>query len=721
MDGNHGIERKAFSKMNSASSMATVNSSEMELGSHFDNIGEDSVTRMVQFSVDAHEAEVSIAAQREQVPELAESASSAVPQPSDSSFEDKANNLLLQANQDGSLQQDLQSGQASELDAFPDEPQDKVMVETLQQIPAEAGRPGEGEVKSEALRLKAKRDLLGAAKNGELGKSLRARCIRKTKQDPVDCTLLPLTSPAEELQIETVAESSSGPLQMSPIEDQTAGGEKVPSGRVKAKAQMLEACKDGRLGVALQKARPSPATGQVEPPLQEAEAGSLPAAMPSPATEPVEPPSQGVEAESLPAAVNLEYAEDPFPLLDDARKTELDSPPAMVPVVDDDSTGKYTRDSTWIESATSEGREQQSWAASVLGTLARETPKFKRKTKLPLKRQSTHSIIRELGCATALMASASSPSIAANSILGQQSSNSVRSQLTSQADSDGMYRNTWTPPSPPAPSSVRTERTDHSQQRVPSLLLGGPATGLHLSPCSSATSQKALEANLARSVVPGLDLTSVHMGYDEDEETEDDATGNGVQAFGTPSLQASDDVRKADVPQLDMSSLQFDAAGSSALSKLTRSSGSRKVQAPREELIRPISRGGSTGDLRPVIPGPKDISAFQAAPAQSNSGVRRMPGYMMAYPASQTAAYPASQATSQYGFTVNVDTAGSIVAGIERKMALDAPVGVRLPPVNTKKQEAPKAKKSTAVSHVHMHHHLHYHVKRPAAESDLNP
>merc|ERR1719271_592561 len=107
-----------------------------------------------------------------------------------------------------------------------------------------------------------------------------------------------------------------------------------------------------------------------------------------------------------------------------------------------------------------------------------------------------------------------------------------------------MVRQTWTPPSPPAPSSTAeysmpsTERTDHSMQRVPNLP-SMPATGLRLSPCSSATSAKALAANLARSVVPGLDMTRVHMGFDDDEDTEEDQTGGCVQDY-ISSVQPSD-------------------------------------------------------------------------------------------------------------------------------------------------------------------------------------
>merc|ERR1719446_1736282 len=78
-----------------------------------------------------------------------------------------------------------------------------------------------------------------------------------------------------------------------------------------------------------------------------------------------------------------------------------------------------------------------------------------------------------------------------------------------------------------------------------------------------------------------------------------------------------------------------------------------------------------------------------------------MPAYMMGQP------------DAQWGFTVDVDTAGSVLAG--EKVPLDAPVGVRLPPVN----KGPKGHKSKIVSHVHVHRHLHYHVNRPAAESDL--
>jgi len=196
----------------------------------------------------------------------------------------------------------------------------------------------------------------------------------------------------------------------------------------------------------------------------------------------------------------------------------------IVVAVDEAAMDTYIRDPSCLQSATTPGREQQTWAANVLGTLAKETPtKSAHKKKKGLKRSSTYSILRELGCEQVKH----SPTIDGNSMFGQQSSNSIRSQLTSPADSDWMFRSTWTPPSPPAPSSSRTERTEHadpSTQRVPNLL-SMPATGLRVSPCNSATSQKAMAAHFARSGVPDLDMTRVNMGYDDDEDTEDDKTG----------------------------------------------------------------------------------------------------------------------------------------------------------------------------------------------------
>merc|ERR1719198_2961999 len=100
-----------------------------------------------------------------------------------------------------------------------------------------------------------------------------------------------------------------------------------------------------------------------------------------------------------------------------------------------------------------------------------------------------------------------------------------------------------------------------------------PATGLRRSPCNSATSQKALAAAVARSGVPGLDMSRVNMGYDDDEDTEDDPTGKiaSVQKH-IASMQGSEgmpsgEMRKADVPQLDMSALQQQGASSSVPSK----------------------------------------------------------------------------------------------------------------------------------------------------------
>jgi hypothetical protein len=425
--------------------------------------------------------------------------------------------------------------------------------------------------------------------------------------------------------------------------------------------------------------------------------------------------------------------------LEEPATQELTAEP---PVVVDGETeavvdeAGYLRHPSWVESATSLGRAQQTWAERTLDSLAKETPVAgKRKRKPGLKRLSSTSILRSLGYegfVPLLQGSKSSPSIGANSVLGQQSSNSIRSQLTSPADSDWMVRSTWTPPSPPAPSSARTEKTvgsvtDRSLQLVPSLP-SMPATGLRLSPCNSATSQKAKAANLARSEVPGIDFSRVHMDADDDDDTEDYPTGGPGQAYAN-SMMASDgqpsgESQKANVPQLDMSSLQMDSIGGSNPGKNSHSGGSRQV-APRDsnpaDGLRPASRGASLppggfespdqvkpgshgaqlGSLRPVVPGPREMQAAGTAYPPTYSSATSTPGYV-----------PTHQ-DFQYGFTV--DVAGSVLAGGEKKLALNAPVGVRLPPVN----KGPRGKKPGPVSHVHWHHHLHYHVNRPAAESDL--
>lgn len=229
-----------------------------------------------------------------------------------------------------------------------------------------------------------------------------------------------------------------------------------------------------------------------------------------------------------------------------------------------------------------------------------------------------------------------------------------------------------------------------------------PATGLRLSPCNSATSQKALAANLARSVVPGLDLTRVHMGFDDDEDTEDDITNKIGKAPGGGDDVTSSGGWKADVPQLDMSAVQNDGASNSSPSKES----SAVVQAPRDSsdparakvALNYASLKESvhcTGDYKPYV------QSLQKNPM-------RGPEYGTGYP------------DPHYGYTLGVDTAGHVVAGAQRKVggaekkvALDAPVGVRLPPVG----KPMKGQKSKLVSHVHMHHHLHYHVNRAAAES----
>lgn len=240
---------------------------------------------------------------------------------------------------------------------------------------------------------------------------------------------------------------------------------------------------------------------------------------------------------------------------------------------------------------------------------------------------------------------------------------------------------------------------------------------------NSATSQKARAAIVARSGVPDLDMTRVNMGYDEDEDTEDDKTGCKA-GIGGPlggdqylsSLQIGDCTapsetkKNENVPQLDMSSLQFNGASGFAPSKNNKSSsGSRnamvlrddnapgppvpwKMQFGDEADLRPASRGAgggwkgggmqkaaSTGDLRPVIPGARTGGAM--APP-SWLGAPAKPGYTKV--------------------NYNVDAGGNVVAGT------DAAGGLRLPPLD----KGGNGKRAKFISHVHMHHHLHYHVNR---------
>lgn len=215
------------------------------------------------------------------------------------------------------------------------------------------------------------------------------------------------------------------------------------------------------------------------------------------------------------------------------------------------------------------------------------------------------------------------------------------------------------------------------------------------------------------------------MGFDDDEDTEDDPTGGaGTQLLGNPASGT----RNPDVPQLDMSSLQFDA------SQATRSSGTRTLSsqlAPRDifntgsnptEVASSVDaslqeqdvkeqRATSSGDLRPVVPGPRELAAFPMAvvqPPPSAGGSRRegmQPAYMPGYPNSQFISFA-------------LDATGCEIAGTGtgKKTALDVPARVRLPPVS---KTGLGGSRSAIVSHVHMHHHHHYHVTKPAHEADL--
>jgi len=393
----------------------------------------------------------------------------------------------------------------------------------------------------------------------------------------------------------------------------------------------------------------------------------------------------------------------------------------------------YTRDPSCKLSSTSLGRAHQDWAAKVLGTLATEGAIPVKRNKKGLKRLRTTSIIRELQSFSGLQGGASSP----YSLVGQQSTNSIRSPLTSPGSSC-FQRTTWTPPSPPAPSSTRTERTDTSQLQRSFSLPTIPATGFRLSPCSSANSHKASAAQICRAAVPELDMSRVRMG-DDDDDTEDDPTGKFAPLcyhVGQRSDTSLSPGTKPDLPQLDMSAVQFDGTGSSHPSKLTRSSGTRNgpvaprcTFAPEQKNQEPVATATSTGKepvqlprhssdsavkrldfledgppasvgaLPQVIPGPKELAVVSPIPSAGKPGAT---------------GYPQSR-----GISYAIDTRGSIIAGNDasKKMLLGAPTAVRLPPVT--KGSKSHGKKIIS-SHVHVHHHLHYHVKRTAAKLDLN-
>merc|ERR1719265_1984794 len=123
-------------------------------------------------------------------------------------------------------------------------------------------------------------------------------------------------------------------------------------------------------------------------------------------------------------------------------------------------------------------------------------------------------------------------------------------------------RSLWTPPSPPAPSSIRSQGSAEFSKVPP--LNSMPATGFRLSPNNSANSELASAARRCRSAVPGLDMTKVHMGYDDDEDTEDDHTSSLFKTQKGLTVEAGETTptsgAKAEVPQLNMAVLQKKAS-----------------------------------------------------------------------------------------------------------------------------------------------------------------
>jgi len=490
-----------------------------------------------------------------------------------------------------------------------------------------------------------------------------------------------------------------------------------------------------------------------------------------------------------------------------------------------------TKEDPTVKRKTKLGLEHEAWVQSVFSTLAADAPLDRPARKPGMQRMSTISIARALGCLPAMQQSASSPSIARDSHMAHAGTNSIRSPLSS-APMSSQPRSVWTPPSPPAPSSIRSQGSNELP-KVPQLV-SMPPTGLRLSPSNSANSEQASAARRCRSAVPGLDMTKVHMGYDDDEDTEDDHTSTLFKTQKGLTVSTETDGAKSEVPTLNMAVLQKKYSASHS-NKLTHESGGPRgiVTSPpaprgvppganaRQELseiprrpggptprtanrvdgrenLRPPSRGDNmvmgrpfdywrggrlqrratmeegafsrlpqrnimsaggfgmgTSNLEPMagmerravsaseLNRPKPFDQYALNKAFTNTGLsslRPASGPPSALPVSNSVpSLPnavrdptvATDLSAQGNLLEHdqwtLDAIGCVVA--DKKMPLNAPAVVRLPPVGKKTWPAPKwpvnsntlgfnvqkRGKATIISHTHVHHHHHYHVKRPAA------
>eukprot|EP00927_Polykrikos_kofoidii_P073423 TRINITY_DN69461_c0_g1_i1.p1 TRINITY_DN69461_c0_g1~~TRINITY_DN69461_c0_g1_i1.p1 ORF type:complete len:585 (-),score=102.55 TRINITY_DN69461_c0_g1_i1:100-1854(-) len=403
--------------------------------------------------------------------------------------------------------------------------------------------------------------------------------------------------------------------------------------------------------------------------------------------------------------------------------------------------------------------EQDRWAAGVFNRLANETgsewgkPGWRSRTK-PL---SMSAIAQAFGLSTVSEGDSSSPSGGAH-----RGTSSVRTPLSS-VDVSSKPRSSWTPPSPPAPSSNCSHWPGQggsapscgNPARPEDGSLTVPACGLRYSPTNSASSRMAALARHSRAKVPGLDMSKAHMNYDDDEDSE---TGSRVADLyqGPPE----------GVPQLNMSAIfgradgtcTFGAPGKGGLdvnvplahssmerppSRQAQSTGAvvnrnqlgdfwvgqveRRQTLPEDDCVGNWDGADTSGErLRKRAASCAEFSSKYRESSMPAAALHRSPssGASRQGPPSTTAAAGAVIAGQQQqpgkvlnksfdtlSFAGLMDPMGAVIKKNPRqkseKVEGEPGLRVRLPPVRAK--EAQAAAPGLRVE-VHSHYHYHHHV-----------
>lgn len=276
-----------------------------------------------------------------------------------------------------------------------------------------------------------------------------------------------------------------------------------------------------------------------------------------------------------------------------------------------------------------------------------------------------------------------------------------------------------TPPSPPAPSSDRSGGGSmRSEADIPFRQV--PACGLRPPSRSSVSSANASAAVRNRSSVPGLDMSRVQMGDDDDEEvTGKDSLECAASSAPTGSYSPA---LPFDVPRLNMAAVHVQSVPVS-----TVPGGAKHVKVFTEPVPpalvpeyslqeRPPCRGTDIGD--------KGLDGnCSRLPRRGNAPASGEDGYPGLDRASSAHFWPSAE-TPTLGLQLRPNPSRGVVitsSGTGLKPVPAVIARVRLPPMGNRKGNAAGGRDGRhlpLVSHLHSHLHHHYHVFHSSPGSD---